>query len=94
MMDRVQNSDPSTAVAGASVSRNRRWNADPVNHLRKSRQRRIEPSTELPTQHYSTGQGTTFQISAAYSAIVRSLENFPDPATLAMALRVQASGSA
>jgi len=29
------------------------------------------------------------QISAAYSAIVRSLENLPEQATLRMALRVQ-----
>ena len=32
-----------------------------------------------------------FQISAAYSAIVRSLENFPEVATLMIAFRVQAS---
>jgi hypothetical protein len=34
-----------------------------------------------------TGQGLAFQISVAYCAIVRSLENFPEAATLKMALR-------
>ena len=33
-------------------------------------------------------------MSAAYSAMVRSLENFPEPATFKIALRAQASGSA
>src|SRR5262249_25755778 len=41
-----------------------------------------------------TGQGVTSQIPAAYSMIVRSLENLPEQATLRMALRDQASGSA
>jgi ketosteroid isomerase-like protein len=40
------------------------------------------------------GHGSTFQISAAYSAIVRSLENFPEPATFKMALRAHSSESA
>ena len=43
---------------------------------------------------YSTGHGFTPQISLAYSAIVRSLENFPDAATFRMALRAHSSGSA
>src|SRR5215475_1286184 len=43
--------------------------------------------------HHDTGHGFTCQMSAAYSAIVRSLENFPELATFRMALRVQASGS-
>lgn len=34
-----------------------------------------------------TGHGCTFQMSAAYSAMVRSLENLPEPATFKMALR-------
>src|SRR3974390_1425906 len=38
-----------------------------------------------------TGHGFTSQISAAYSAMVRSLENFPEPATLRIAVRAQAS---
>src|SRR6516162_7634883 len=42
----------------------------------------------------STGQGVAFQIPAAYSAMVRSLENFPEQATLRMALRAHASGLA
>src|SRR5271166_4051747 len=40
------------------------------------------------------GQGFTFQISVAYSAIVRSLENLPEPATFKMALRAHSSGLA
>ena len=43
---------------------------------------------------YFTMQGFAFQMSAAYSAMVRSLENFPDPATLRMAFRAQPSWSA
>ncbi len=43
---------------------------------------------------HGTGQGFACQMSAAYSAIVRSLENFPEPATFRMALRAQASLSA
>src|SRR5712692_1667134 len=44
--------------------------------------------------HYDTGHGLTCQMSAAYSAMVRSLENFPELATFRMALRAHASGSA
>src|SRR5215831_17449770 len=44
--------------------------------------------------HHDTEQGFTCQMSDAYSAIVRSLENFPEPATLRMALRAHAAGSA
>src|SRR5262249_48864724 len=40
---------------------------------------------------HSTGHRFTFQMSAAYSAIVRSLENFPEPATFKIAFRAQAS---
>jgi hypothetical protein len=36
------------------------------------------------TSRYRTGHGRTRQISAAYSEIVRSLENFPDPAMFSM----------
>src|SRR5262249_5492452 len=45
-----------------------------------------------PTQ--STGHGSTFQMSAAYSWMVRSLENLPEQATLMIALRAHASRSA
>src|SRR5262249_10446189 len=41
-----------------------------------------------------TRQGFACQMSAAYSAIVRSLENLPELATFRMAMRAQASGSA
>ena len=44
--------------------------------------------------HHATGHGFRCQMSAAYSAIVRSLENFPELATLRMAFRAQALGSA
>ena len=40
-----------------------------------------------------TGQGVAPQIDPAYSAIVRSLENFPERATLRIALRPHASRS-
>src|SRR5262249_60387269 len=43
---------------------------------------------------HDTGQGSASQMLAAYSAMVRSLENLPELATLRMALRAQASGSA
>src|SRR5437016_12076535 len=43
---------------------------------------------------YDAGHGSTSQMPVAYSAIVRSLENFPEPATFKIALRAQASGSA
>jgi hypothetical protein len=43
---------------------------------------------------YGTGQGFAFQISAAYWAIVRSLENFPEPATFRIAFRAHPSPSA
>jgi hypothetical protein len=36
---------------------------------------------------YGTAQGLACQISAAYWAIVRSLENLPDPAIFKIALR-------
>jgi len=42
---------------------------------------------------HGTGHGSTRQMSAAYSAMVRSLENLPEHATLMIAFRVQASGS-
>ena len=41
---------------------------------------------------HATGHGLACQISLAYSAIVRSLENFPDAATFRIALRAQACG--
>lgn len=43
---------------------------------------------------YCTGERFKFQISLAYSLMVRSLENFPEQATLTIAVRAQASGSA
>ena len=43
------------------------------------------------SRFYGTGHGYTFQISVAYSLIVRSLENFPEPATFKMAMRAHAS---
>src|SRR5262249_26791302 len=43
---------------------------------------------------YRTGHGFTPQMSAAYSLIVRSLENFPEPATFKIAFRAQPCGSA
>ena len=43
---------------------------------------------------HPTGHGFTFQIPAAYSAIVRSLENFPEPATFKIVVRAHALGLA
>ena len=43
---------------------------------------------------HSTGHRFTFQMSAAYSAIVLSLENFPEPATFKIALRDHPTESA
>src|SRR5262252_6739023 len=44
--------------------------------------------------HHDTTHGFACQISDAYSAIVRSLENLPEPATLRIALRAHAPRSA
>src|SRR5215467_4309233 len=41
---------------------------------------------------YSSGHGCACQMSLAYSAMVRSLENLPAWPTLRIALRAQASG--
>ena len=42
--------------------------------------------------HHRGGQARAFQIWAAYSPTARSLENFPDPATLRMLLATHSSG--
>src|SRR5690348_3948135 len=44
--------------------------------------------------HHDTTHGFACQISDAYSAIVRSLENLPEPATFRIALRAHAPRSA
>src|SRR5262249_13182752 len=43
---------------------------------------------------YGTGHGFISQISDAYSAMVRSLENFPELATFKIAMRPHIFGSA
>jgi hypothetical protein len=43
---------------------------------------------------YDTGHGFAFQMPVAYSAIVRSLENFPEPATFKIAFRDHPAESA
>ena len=45
-----------------------------------------------PMKSQVTGQARTPQISSAYCWIVRSLENFPEPAMLRMTLCAQSSG--
>jgi hypothetical protein len=50
--------------------------------------------TRLAAEDYVTGDGFKFQISVAYSRIVRSLENVPEHATLMMAFLTHLSGSA
>jgi hypothetical protein len=53
--------------------------------------RRLEMAGLIRTRHalreQGTGHGFVCQISAAYSLIVRSLENHPDDATLRMLAR-------
>src|SRR5262249_43288702 len=44
-------------------------------------------------RRYETGQAWTFQIAFEYSAMVRSLENLPEPATFKMVLRAHAGVS-
>ena len=44
-------------------------------------------------RRYGTGQGSAFQICDAYSAMVRSLENFPEPAMFKIAFRAQPHGT-
>jgi len=53
---------------------------------------RSSVSPALPP--YGTAQGLASQMPAAYSAMVRSLENVPELARFAIAFRVQPSGSA
>ncbi len=48
----------------------------------------------FPQCCYSVEHGVTFQISLAYSAMVRSLENLPDAAMFRITLRVHAGWSA
>ncbi len=60
--------------------------------VRKRRQNRWLANVSSTTPVY-TGERFRFQISLAYSVIVRSLENFPEYATLRMAFLAQASES-
>jgi len=50
-------------------------------------QRHDRPGAPRGGADQGTGQGRVFQISAAYSPIVRSLEKRPEPAMLSSALR-------
>ena len=59
---------------------------------RRDRDRPLRPVHRA--LHHDTGHGLTRQMSAAYSAMVRSLENLPELATFRMALRAQPSESA
>jgi len=52
-----------------------------------------EPREDRGARRYSTGHGFTFQMSAAYSAILRSLENFPELATLMIVIFSHSSRS-
>src|SRR4029450_10295963 len=60
---------------------------------RRERRRLLRVVDHRSLRH-TVGHGFTWQMSAAYSAMVRSLENFPELATFRMALRAHASGSA
>ena len=55
---------------------------------------RVAERLLLATASSRTGHGSALQISDAYSAIVRSLENLPEAATFKIALLAHASGSA
>ena len=61
-------------------------------------QRRDRPDLPLIVEHgglpHGTRHGVARQMSAAYSEMVRSLEKFPELATLRIALRAHACGSA
>ena len=50
-----------------------------------------EPARPIAVNPY-VGHGSARQISFAYSEIVRSLENLPEPAILRMTLCAQSSG--
>ena len=52
----------------------------------------IERARALTPLGYPTGHGFAFQISAAYSAIVRSLEKRPELATLMIAFCAHSCG--
>jgi hypothetical protein len=66
-----------------------------VSHVHEDGRRRRLAGERADCGHgYVTTQGFAFQIPAAYSAIVRSLENLPDAATLRIAFRAQPSRSA
>src|SRR5215469_7139440 len=60
------------------------------------REQKLAPVSILPFTigYQETGQALAFQMSAAYSPIVRSLENFPEPATFKIALPDHPAGSA
>src|SRR5262245_13433969 len=61
---------------------------------RRDRSRLVHVVVDHRRLPYGTGHGLTCQMLAAYSLIVRSLENFPELATFRMALPAHASGSA
>ncbi|BDG04550.1 hypothetical protein AMOR_35460 [Anaeromyxobacter oryzae] len=60
---------------------------------RRSSRARTRGRRQLRPSRYPTRTGGTFQISSAYSRMVRSEENFPVRATFRIAMRVQCSGS-
>jgi hypothetical protein len=49
-----------------------------------------DPASSVTVAAYGTGQGSTRQLSEAYSAMVRSLENLPEWPTFRIAFRAQA----
>src|SRR5581483_10184233 len=79
------------AVTGRGVRRSRfrpsgvwAWSGPPADGAVASPAARVTNCRRVTG--YPTGQGVAFQVSAAYSAMVRSLENLPEPATFKMAL--------
>ena len=55
---------------------------------------RCKKEVTIDRASYRTGHGLASQISAAYSTMVRSLENLPEAATFRMAFCAHPFGSA
>jgi hypothetical protein len=91
---RISASSGATSCSGEVAARS--WIGARSVLLRRFRRRadRCGNGHARGSSFYGTGQGCAFQISAAYWAIVRSLENFPELATFRIALRAHPSPSA
>jgi len=86
-------SSSSKLSATSSRTSSARWNVYGV-FLKQRSPNPLRARRSGPKSIYCTGDGFKFQMSFAYSVMVRSLENFPERATFMMALLSHASGSA